>query len=260
MRATIYVLVNLINGKSYIGVAADITVRLGQHARGRSDGEQRICQAIRKHGWDNFAVAVIDRSDDYRHAVNMLEPLYISKYGTTNRDVGYNVTEGGEGAKGYRHTAESRAKMSALAKGRKRSDETKAAIRAAQLGRTHTEETKAKIRVGHLGRKRGPLSEEWRARLSAVGKGRKLSPRAIESLRVTKRGHKYNVGRHHTPEARAKISAGNKGKTVSPETRELLSLAAKRREPRNHSVETREKMKLAAVARWSRQREAGVDI
>lgn len=48
-----------------------------------------------------------------------MEQCYIALYDTTNRNKGYNITLGGEGICGYKHTKEARKKMSEARKGKK---------------------------------------------------------------------------------------------------------------------------------------------
>lgn len=98
------------------------------------------------------------------------------------RDAGVdltNLTNGGEGISGFRHTDETRAKLSrhnkgmpATFKGRKHSEETKAILSALAKKRGApklTDEQKAKVAEWHRGKKR---SVETRAKIAAKAKGR----------------------------------------------------------------------------------------
>lgn len=99
-----------------------------------------------------------------------------------------NMTEGGEGASGFQHSQEARAKMSAAQKGVSKpplNPETRAKLSAAMKGKTHK-----------------PHSPETRAKMSAA-----------------------KSGKSHSTETRAKMSAAQKGRTPSPETRAKLSAA-----------------------------------
>src|SRR5208283_1122361 len=140
-----------------------------------------------------------------------------------------NLTDGGEGPSGYRHSAETKQKMSMARTGQKRSPEAcanmskarkgqkhgppsveaRANMRAAQLGRKHSAETRAKISAAHIGMSYGPLPPEQRAKMSAASKGHSKS---LEHC--------------------ANISAGLKGRVITAEWRAKLSDAAKRRKPR----------------------------
>lgn len=104
----------------------------------------------------------------------------------------------------YKHTEESRAKMSAAHKGRKQGP--------------HSEETKEKIRQKALGRIPGP---ETRARMSEAHKNPSPETRAKWRVAAT--------GRVPTAETRAKISSRRKGisRPASEETKRKMSLVRK---------------------------------
>jgi hypothetical protein len=112
------------------------------------------------------------------------------------RDLGIpltNMTDGGDGAKGYKHTEEHLKYVSELFKGRIVSEETKqkmrkpkseegrAAIASARLATTYrpSEETKRKTSLSLLGRPspmKGRIqSEEARKKMSVANKGRPKS-------------------------------------------------------------------------------------
>ena len=118
-----------------------------------------------------------------------LEVLLISEL----RDIGIsltNMTDGGDGAQGYKHTEEHIERMSSLFKNRVFSDETKqkmrkpkslegrAAIAASRLTSAYrpSEETKRKTSEALIGRpspmKGRTHTDESRAKMSASGKGK----------------------------------------------------------------------------------------
>lgn len=69
------------------------------------------------------------------------------------------------------------------------------------LGFKHSPETRAKISAANKGRKNPPPSPETRAKISAAGKGRKCSPETLARMSAAQKGHAVSW------EARAKISA-----------------------------------------------------
>ena len=85
----------------------------------------------------------------------------------------YNILQSGGSNIGYKHTEETKAKLSESASNR--SDELKAKYSKAALGRKfhHTEETKAKLSAASLNRR---LSEETRAKLSVIQSNRLKHP------------------------------------------------------------------------------------
>ena len=140
------------------------------------------------------------------------------------RDMGcaiVNMTDGGEGVSGYKHTPESTQKRLESMRGHIVSDATKAKMREAHLGennhffgQSHSEESKAKIskkKQGCIGPWAGKLrSEETRRKISIALSGR--------------------PGRKHTEESRRKLSMSHLGKkqaSPSEETRKKLSESVK---------------------------------
>lgn len=256
MSATIYIIVNLMNDKAYVGVTADLEKRLGQHMFGRTDRPERpICRAIRKYRWNSFAVAVLDRHDNWSYAVKVLEPHYISKYQTNVRGIGYNLTNGGEGSFGFKHTDETRSRLSRMKRGGKMSAQGRANIAKASALRRHTPETKEKIRRAKLGVKRKPFSAEWRTNMSKSRIWLKPSEKSV-ALFVARAKGSFR-GRQHSAETKAKLSAINTGKTMSPESRRKISMAASSRKRQPHSAATREKMRQSALRRWHCDQSAG---
>mgnify|MGYP001482890123 CR=1 FL=1 len=84
-----------------------------------------------------------------------------------------------------------------------------------------TEEAKRKRSEAQKGIPRGPLSEETKAKMSAVRKGRKLTPEHCAAISAGKMGHAVSV------ETREKLSESHKGHKHSPETRAKMSESQK---------------------------------
>jgi group I intron endonuclease len=105
------------------------------------------------------------------------------------------------------------------------SEETKAKLSAINKGKTHSEEAKAKMSESQKGRIH---SEETRAKMGASRIGKALSE-----------------------DHRAKMSKAHKGKVISEETREKLREA---RKGKTLSEEHRAKLSAAQKARQERQR------
>jgi len=56
-----------------------------------------IARAIRKYGFDNFKVTILDDTATDDKSLNALEVAYISQLDSMNHDIGYNMTAGGDG-------------------------------------------------------------------------------------------------------------------------------------------------------------------
>lgn len=95
----VYMHKNLINNKIYIGVTND-TKR-----RWRNNGiEYRTCSrfygAILKYGFDSFEHIILNDNLTKEQAFE-LEKHYIKNFHSSNRKIGYNISEGGNGGKVY---------------------------------------------------------------------------------------------------------------------------------------------------------------
>ena len=88
-----------------------------------------------------------------------------------------NLSDGGEGATGTKHTQETKDYLRKINLERVLTDEQKAKISAAGKRKILSAEAKDKIRQKALGRK---MSAEHRAIMSATHKGKKHSPEHIK--------------------------------------------------------------------------------
>ncbi len=101
MCGIIYKITNTINGKVYIGLTTTtLNKRWNGHktcARKAMNNEKihPLYCAMAKYGIDNFKIEEIDSSDNFIN-LGKLERMYISKYNSSNREFGYNITRGGE--------------------------------------------------------------------------------------------------------------------------------------------------------------------
>ncbi len=100
----IYMLTNLITLLCYVGKTIDFEKRMGEHKNSKKN--YYLSRSIQKHGWHNFKVEIL--SDNIpEEDLNNLEIYYIAFYNTMC-PYGYNLTKGGEGTSGYKHTPEQR--------------------------------------------------------------------------------------------------------------------------------------------------------
>jgi group I intron endonuclease len=102
-KMVIYKITNLLNNKIYIGQDSKNNPNyLGSGAI--------IKKAIKKYGKENFKKEIIDWSDN-KNDLNNKEIFWIKEYNSTNRNIGYNITEGGGGTLGYKPNNETLNKM-----------------------------------------------------------------------------------------------------------------------------------------------------
>ncbi len=138
------------SGKAYIGITSETAEeRFREHAYNATRAVDRgLYRAIRKYGKDSARLETLVIASDWKYLCE-LERRSIAAFKTKGPH-GYNMTDGGEGALGYRHTPESLIKMGAIHKGKAHHNmphtpESKAKMSASRIGRRHTEEAKKKI-------------------------------------------------------------------------------------------------------------------
>lgn len=98
----VYIHTNKVNGKKYVGITSQEPNTRWMNGKGY-DKRLRFGRAISKYGWDNFSHDIIyeglSEQDDKRIEVELIAELR-----TLDKEYGYNMTKGGEGVCGYRHT------------------------------------------------------------------------------------------------------------------------------------------------------------
>jgi len=94
----VYLLRNMINNKCYIGQSVRIKNRLSEHIQNVINNKNNaLCNAINKHGINNFEFNVIDFANDI-NSLNEKEVNHIKINNSNNRLFGYNIEEGGKNA------------------------------------------------------------------------------------------------------------------------------------------------------------------
>ena len=132
-----------------------------------------------------------------------------------------NLTEGGEGNRGYKPSLEHRQKVAKSLLGQKRSDESRARMSVVQLGHDVSVQTRKKISDKKTGVKLKPFTVEHRAIIAASKNGVPRSPETIAKMSLA------NIGKIIPIEVREKISASLQGTKRSFETRARQSAALK---------------------------------
>lgn len=115
--AYIYKITNLKNNKIYIGFTInEIQIRLRNHIRASRQNKKRhtyLHSAIRKYGEDFFIVEEIEQGDN-KKLLKEREKYWIEYFKPD-----YNLTKGGEGCLGYKHSEETKEKITGCPKGTK---------------------------------------------------------------------------------------------------------------------------------------------
>lgn len=223
----IYLVTNKITGKQYVGqTMRSIEKRWETHGH----GNYYISKSIRKHGKDNFKIEILEKCKS-KQELSEKEIYWIKELNTLSPN-GYNLTGGGEGNLGWKHTEEAKRKMSEAMKGKKHPN----------YGKKHSEEIRRKISESLKGHKysiesRRKMSEsqkgkthsvETRSRMSKAQKGKKRSGKTCKIMSEATKGENNPMyGKKHSVATRQKMSIAKKN--MSTETRKRMSEAQKRR-------------------------------
>ena len=126
MSSGVYRITNIYNGKSYIGISNDIENRWKNEIRGDTinKGEKSLIEfAIRKYGEDCFYFEILEELEEESDRLEA-EKMFIKRYNTKAPN-GYNLTDGGEGRCGFKHSDDTKRKMREAHKGKRPSDEAR---------------------------------------------------------------------------------------------------------------------------------------
>jgi group I intron endonuclease len=187
---SIYKATNKINGKVYIGHDSHWPNRMSVHKCNvfKSKKDFYFYRALRKYGFNNFEWEVIYQSKDVEHCLRYMETYFIKEYNAYinfENCNGYNMTLGGEGTIGYKHT-----------------EETKAKLRVPQ-SESHRNKL-AKIRKGRI------LSSEWKENIGKAFRGEK------HPLYGIKRPKEWNDKASYTSKNLPKFQCEHCGKKSNP--------------------------------------------
>lgn len=133
----VYRAINKVTGKYYIGFDSSWPKRKIAHkTKAKTGSKTYFHSTIRKYGWESFEWEILKMDatlDD--------EILMIEHYKSNDKSFGYNLTVGGEGAKGYKHTDDARKKIRSASMGRQPT-----------LGYKHTAAAREKIKNASVSR------------------------------------------------------------------------------------------------------------
>lgn len=131
-KVGIYCFVNQVNGHLYVGSSINIKARISSYFSKKylladKNKNMPICKAFLKYGHKNFAVFIIEYTDVAN--INIRETYRIRQLAPY-----YNILKQAYTSLGFKHSAETKAKLSKLKTGLKLSAETKSLISLACTG------------------------------------------------------------------------------------------------------------------------------
>jgi group I intron endonuclease len=197
----VYLIQNTVNGKCYVGqhsgddLAWYFRENIASAMRG-STGKRLLYRAIRKHGPESFNIRPIYIAVD-KQDMDDAEIAYIKFFGTRDVNLGYNLTDGGDGVLGLVFSEETLEKMrqATLARGGI-SYKCREAQKEYLKTRVFSDEHRRKLSEA---RKRNKISDETKAKMSASRKGVTLSRETIDKIVAARKGY------IHSDETREKI-------------------------------------------------------
>ena len=228
MNTGVYQIRNTVNGKIYIGsTAIEFAGRWREHRKNLRGGRhcnQHLQNAWRKHGEETFVFEILLYCD----------PENCILYEQTYLDVGqpeYNICMTAGSSLGYRHTEETKARLSQIAKERLKDPSAnpmygRRGESAPAYGRKHSRDARQKMSEAHMGVKNpmygrcganhpshGKSPTEQTRRQIALSVADKLT---IKDVRVIKRALRWKIPQStiakHFQVSQALISKINTGK------------------------------------------------
>lgn len=114
MKALVYFAKNRLNGDEYVGATEkELLIRKSKHLwHAANQPLGKFHRALAKYGAENFEWGIIE------HCADFFEALEAERRAIALRRPAYNLTTGGGGVKGYKHTEAAKLKMSEAKRGK----------------------------------------------------------------------------------------------------------------------------------------------
>lgn len=198
----VYMHINKINNKVYIGQTCQNTDRRWRDGNGYKDCPY-FYNAIQKYGWDNFEHIIWANKLTIEEA-NKMEELLIALYNTTNSKYGYNIKCGGNN---HTFSEEVKQKMS-------KNHADFSGENHPLYGKHHSDETRRKMSEVKKERYKGKNHPMYRKHHSNVTKqkigeahrGKIISDETKKKMSESHKGEKHHMyGKHHSEETKRKI-------------------------------------------------------
>lgn len=189
----IYLIVNKVNGKTYVGQRKSSKEC---HLDRYMGSGKLLKKAKQKYGIENFEKFLIQYCYS-KEETDKTERFWIAEYRRRGK-AEYNIADGGQGGgfKGKHHTEESKRKTSGSCKGAFKSEAVRQKLSKAHKGKNFSDEHKQNLSESLKGKNKGKhRADEQRRRMSEAEKGE----------------NNPFYGKHHSDESKRKISESKKG-------------------------------------------------
>jgi len=210
MVSGVYIILNVTNGKCYVGSSINVYARMESHRKCLVEGthlNRHLQSSWDKYGPASFKFKVVALCEEMELLDE--EQTMIDVLRTVDPAKGYNGR--GAGPRG-RHGLNARAKLRAAMLGTTLSSETRAKMSAAGRRRFQDPKVRAVFRESMR-------CLETRAKMSMAHMGKRLSPEIRTKMSVAHQGKPWTAIQkeiHGRPEVRAKKSAAHLGKKTGP--------------------------------------------
>jgi len=188
---TIYILINKINNKVYIGQTIDFKRRMREYNNNKISN--KIHNSIKKYGWDNFDKLILDKANN-KEELDILECFYIEKFQSI--EFGYNQKNGGTYGL---HSEESKKKISinhADVKGKNNPMYGKTGEKCPSFGKIHSEESKIKAKEANRHKMISVQYIESNEKFNSLKDASEKMNIAIESISRNINGKRNSAGGH----------------------------------------------------------------
>lgn len=178
----IYFIINLSNGKIYVGQSLNLKSRIQSHfssLRRYKHPNVHLQGAFDIYGEENFYPYFAERCPI--NDLTKRERYWMEYFGS---DRCYNLAPAGNTPIGRKHTEETKKKLSLIKTGKKRPPSVGIAVAKANSLRKISDETRKKLAIATKNR---ITSEETRKKLSEANKGKKLSDEQRKKISDSKK-------------------------------------------------------------------------
>lgn len=212
--AGIYQIINLVNGKIYVGSAKNLARRQRQHwheLRYNKHQNRYLQNSWNKHKEENFNFEVLQTVKDPKSLISC-EQFFMDRLCCTDRKYGYNISPSAQSNLGFKQSNSAKKKLSKAHTGKKLSDEHRKNITKALMGNKYL-----------LGRK---MPKDTKDKISNSLKKTLDNPTVRKEMSVRMSGkNNHFYGKKLSKEHKLKLSEAHIGMKYSEETKKKVSLA-----------------------------------
>ena len=230
--------------KLYVGITSrPVNRRLMEHFNTASKKTTLIARALHKYGSDAFTLTVLGKADSWEELCAM-EQAAIVQYNTFVPH-GYNLTRGGDGTLGWKHSPEAIELMRQANLGRVMPQSMRDAVGARMRGVPKSPEQRAKM-------------GEWQRGENNNQYGKKLEPEHLAKMlagiaKIREETGDPRKGRPISDEHKASLSQSLKGRTYTEAERTAHEAQYDAMRGQSKSEETRAKISAKTREQFARQ-------